>query len=372
VLLTEASRLDGIELSLIRRMTQEAPRGAVNLALGELGFPLPDVLRQKAIALLQEGTPVYTPNAGLPELRRAISLLYPGSSPDNVCVCNGAEEAIFVALLTLLEPGDRMAVPDPDYSAYPNIGRIMGADIVRLPYSADLQSVDLALWESKLCEGVKALILSNPGNPAGHVFSGAGILHLLDICVKHQLILIVDEIYLGLYFDAVPVSFWDARHASRLIIIGGLSKSHCMSGWRLGWGLFPQGIISAVVKARQYVSTCSNWLSQKLAEFALSPQGSLAAAGVLDSLKECRAVVKERLSGSGIKFYLPSATPYCLLQVGGDDVAVARELARKGVVTVPGSAFGEMGRSWLRLNYAVPLDKLKQALEVILEELHFH
>ncbi|NMD13483.1 MAG: aminotransferase class I/II-fold pyridoxal phosphate-dependent enzyme, partial [Candidatus Cloacimonetes bacterium] len=129
--MTEASRLDGIELSLIRRMTQEAPRGAVNLALGELGFPLPDVLRQKAIALLQEGTPVYTPNAGLPELRRAISLLYPGSSPDNVCVCNGAEEAIFVALLTLLEPGDRMAVPDPDYSAYPNIGRIMGADIVR-------------------------------------------------------------------------------------------------------------------------------------------------------------------------------------------------------------------------------------------------
>ncbi len=368
----EARRLRGIELSLIRRMMQIAPPDAINLALGELGYALPATLRDKAIELLRDSTPVYTPNAGLPALREAIAAQYPGSGESLVCVCNGVEEAAFVTLLSLLDPGDTVAIPDPDYTAYPAICKILEANVLRLPFESDLSTVDWGRWESLLAPDVKALLLSHPSNPCGHVFSEVEADRLKDLCRRNGILLIVDEIYARLYFSSRPASFWDPAAADGLIMLGGLSKSHCMSGWRLGWVLAPPGISGSIVKTRQYVSTCSNWLSQKLAEFALSAQGLEAADEVLCQLKASRSVVIQSWGALAERVILPQASPYLILRVGGDEVAVASQLAARGVITVPGNAFGEVAKGWLRINYAVPQPKLERALEIITDELHLH
>jgi aspartate/methionine/tyrosine aminotransferase len=367
---SEAQRLRGIELSLIRKVTQAAPPGAINLALGELGFPLPQILREEALRLLQTATPVYTPNAGLSELRSAIAALYPGSDPEDICVCNGAEEALFVSLLSILDTGDAVAIPDPDYPAYAAICALLEAKVVRLPYLESLQAADLDEWERLIAGGVEVLVLSHPSNPAGHVFSEADARRLACLCEEYEVTLVVDEIYRELFFcDPLP-SFHG--HLENLILLGGVSKSHCMSGWRLGWALVPPTLSAAVVKARQYVSTCSNWLSQQLAIYALSPLGGAAAEEVLDQLKTCRAQALERLGHFGGRLLAPPATPYLMLKVDADDLDICARLAKKGVVCVPGSAFGKVSRGWLRLNYAVPNTKLATGLDIICDELHFH
>ncbi len=368
--LTESRRLRDIELSLIRQIMQDAPPEAVNLALGELGFPLPESLRQKALELLREATPVYTPNAGLPRLRDAIARLYPGCSADNVCVCNGVEEAIFVSLLALLDPGDLVAIPDPDYPAYPAIVNILECRVLRLPFESDLSSVDRNLWTSLLNTGLKALILSHPSNPAGHIFTGEELEWLVKTCEAQGITLLVDEIYSRLLFQGQLASPYGLSR--NIFVLGGLSKSHCMSGWRIGWTVSPPELSGAVIKARQYVSTCSSWLSQQLAVFALSAEGSAPAAEVLAELQACRRLALQKLEPWGEKLLAPAATPYLMLRVKGYDLQVCRDLATRGVICVPGSAFGERSRGWLRLNYAVERHKLEKALEIINDELHLH
>lgn len=368
--LNESARLGRIELSLIRQVMQSAPPDAINLALGELGFTLPDLLRSKALELLQQATPRYTPNAGIPGLRQAISDHYHGSSAEQVCVCNGVEEALFVTLQAILDPGDLVAVPDPDYPAYSAICKLMDASVMRLPFESDILSVNWDEWDRLLTPQVKALVFSHPSNPCGHVFSAEELERLVCLCEERGIILIVDEIYKHLWFDHAPPGFFGK--AEGIFILGGLSKSHCMSGWRIGWVLSPLVLAASVIKARQYVSTCSNWLSQHLAEYALSPDGMQAADEVMEQLKACRSLAREKLSPFHQQALFPSASPYMMLKVNGDDLSICRDLAAKGVICVPGIAFGEVTKGWLRLNYAVPQEILAPALDTVIYELYLH
>ena len=368
--LNEARRLRGLELSQIRQVIQAAPPDAINLALGELGFPLPGSLRHHALKLLQTATPVYTPNAGLPRLRESITRQYPGSDPGNICVCNGVEEALFVSLLSLLDPGDTVAIPDPDYPAYASIVKILECNVLRLPYESNLSSVDWDLWASLLDKDVKTLVLSHPGNPAGHIFDRDELERLAEFCNRHGITLLVDEIYYRLAFEGMPPSF--NGKVEHLFQLGGLSKSHCMSGWRVGWVLSPPELAAAVVKARQYVSTCSNWLSQQLAVFALSEEGLAASREVLEQLKACRDLALNKLEPWTQKFFSASATPYLMMMCPPDALSISRSLAARGVICVPGNAFGRVAAGWLRINIAVALDKLETALDRIIDELYLH
>ncbi len=368
--LTEARRLRGIELSLIRKVLQSAPPEAINLALGELGFPLPEILRHKALELLQTSTPVYTPNAGIAELRDAVAARYPGAVADSVCICNGAEEAIFITLLSLIDPGDTVAIPDPDYPAYSSICNILEAKVIRLPYESDLLSVDWDRWEVLLAGGVKALIFSHPSNPCGHVFSAEEVERLSTICSENGVAMVLDGIYDTLCFSEPPPSF--CCRSKSLFMIGGLSKSHCMSGWRLGWVVSPPSLAASVIKARQYVSTCSNWLSQHLGSFALTPTGMQSAKTALGLLKDSRRFALQRMGHSLERVLVPPASPFLMLKVDGDDLKYSQKLAGKGVICVPGRAFGEVSRGWLRINIGVPQEKLSPALDIICDELSLY
>lgn len=368
--LTEANRLQGIELSLIRRIMQAAPPDAINLALGELGFPLPEFLRGKALELLRTETPVYTPNAGIPLLREAIAKLHPDYTASSVCVCNGVEEALFVSMLALLNPGDCIAIPDPDYPAYSAIAKMLECKVIRLPFESDLSSVDWELWAKLLTADVKALVFSHPSNPAGHVFSEEEAERLAKLCAELGIVMIVDGIYDRLVFTGAVPKFYG--QSAGLFVLGGMSKSHCMSGWRIGWTLAPPELAEAVVKARQYVSTCSNWLSQQLAMYALSDEGLAASREVLDQLKARRELALTRLKPWREKVMAPPAGPYLMLRTPDDDLQVCQHLAAKGVICVPGRAFGSVSQGWLRINIAVPPAKLETALEIVINELYLH
>jgi aspartate/methionine/tyrosine aminotransferase len=349
---------------------QSAPPDAINLALGELRFELPDLLRRKALEILKTGTPVYTPNAGTIGLREAIAAYQGNCKADDVCVSNGAEEAIFITLLSLLNPGDRVAIPDPDYPAYPAIVNLLEAEVVRLPFNKDFSTIDWDEWDRLLGSGIKAVVLSSPSNPSGFTYSPVQQQRLESLCRKHHATLIVDEIYRNLCFTGEPCS-WNVK-TDIVFLVGGLSKSHCMSGWRLGWVVAPPYLSASLVKARQYVSTCSNWLSQHLAEFALSSEGMAAAEAVRNELHSRRDLCRDFFSSLKAEVHIPDATPYLLLKVEGDDAEAAYSLARKGVLTVPGSSFGEVTKGWLRMNYAVPELELAKALGIIRDELHLH
>ncbi len=341
-----------------------APQGAVNMALGELGYAFPSNLRARAISLLQSGNPSYTPNAGLPELREAISAYYgKDAHPDQICVCNGAEEAIFILLTALINPGDRIAIPDPDYPAYPAIARMMTAEVIRLKSSCQPDRVDWEQWERQLAGGVKLLLLSNPTNPTGLYLAPDELDKLIEICAKYNVILAMDEIYRELYLQTQPLSAWGLY--DKLFVISGLSKSHLMSGWRIGWLLSPPGFSSAIIKTRQYVSTCSNWLSQMLGIFALSKEGMEETAVIRRQLANSQLMAYNALKGYFPELLLPAATPYIMFKVPDDDLQYASALASRGVITVPGSAFGDVARGWIRINHALDPDALTLGLSRI-------
>lgn len=349
---TEAERLQEIEISLIRQVMNNAPPDAINLALGELAFPLPNFLKQAAIKLIREGNAVYTPNAGLFTLREAVAEYYADSTTaTQICICNGAEEAVYLTLLSLINPRDWLAIPDPDYPAYSAIAGMMGAKVVRLPLAEDLNRIDWKLWESLLTPNIKALLLSTPSNPSGLCFSRPDLEHLAAICNEHNIIVIVDEIYKHLYLREPQAS--PDQDFNNLIRIGGLSKSHCMSGWRLGWINAPLKIAPALIKAKQYVSTCAPWLSQKLAEIALSTEGWKHSELIRQRLARHQALALEILKDTNNPILAPPAGPYLMLKISGDDLAFTTMAAQKGVICVPGSAFGRVSQGWIRLNFGV-------------------
>lgn len=347
---------------------------SVNLALGELGFDMPQFLREKAIEIITSATAVYTPNAGLLETREAIvAAYYPASCPDRICVCNGAEEAIFITLFSILNPGDLVAIPDPDYTAYPAICKMLDAKVVRLPFAKDFHTIDWDVWERTFECGVKALVLSNPSNPSGFALDHHSAQKLADICDRNGVIIIVDEIYSMLYFDSSHVSL--DQYTSNLFVINGLSKSHCMSGWRLGWVNAPPSMPASLIKAKQYISTCSNWLAQKLAVFALSPEGLDSVKPIYAQLFENRQLAIDLLkkrTDDPASLNIPSATPYLMLKLKADDLATAASLAKKGVLTACGRAFGDSGLDWLRINVAIDKALLDKALRILTDELYPH
>jgi aspartate/methionine/tyrosine aminotransferase len=343
---------------------ESAPSNAINLALGELSFPMPERLKEQAIKLLMDGNPAYTPNAGLNELRDLMGEICQ-VKPEQVIVCNGAEEAVFITLLACLNSGDMIAIPDPDYPAYPAIASILEAKVIRLPFNTDFKSIDWDRWD-KLLSGAKAIILSAPSNPSGFCFDNESALRFSELCNRHKILVCVDEIYDKLWFESIPVSIAD--HLEGVVRIGGLSKSHLMSGWRLGWIIAPEIMASSLTKAKQYISTCSHWLSQKLALFALSDEGMEIAELTRMQLRANRDWLKSRFTDklpSGIsQIHFPEATPYILMQTK-DPLSYCRSMAEHGVVLVPGQAFGRVSDSFVRLNFGVRLDLLQQAIEIL-------
>jgi len=374
---TPAARLAGIEKSAIRQIYDRAPAGSINLGLGEPDFPTPAVIREEAIRFIYQEKIRYTPNAGVFELRRAIAEYYGDAAKyENVCVTNGSQEALFVALMAIIDPGDEVLLPDPGFVAYPTIVRMAGGKAVfyKLPAAKNF-AFDAEDFLRKVTTKTRVVIVTSPSNPTGRALQAADCQIIAPALRDSATIVIADEIYRELYFSERPASMADFY--PRTLVISGLSKSHAMTGWRLGWVFGDPEIIRHLIVLHQYATTCASAISQRAALAAFTDEGRIAAEKLREALRARRDFLIEMIdtqlaAGEG-KFnrIVPDGAFYLMLDISrfGKSFEVTERLLRHRVITIPGAAFGEEAEGYLRLSFATDFDLLREGVQRIKQSL---
>jgi aspartate/methionine/tyrosine aminotransferase len=372
---TPARRAARLERTLIRRIFDSAPGDAINLGLGQPDLPTPTAVCEAGIRAIRQGRTRYTSTAGEPELRDAIARRYPGFARDGsqVVVTIGSQEAMFAALLCLVDPGDEVLFPDPGYPAYPVVAELAGAVPVAYPLRAERGfRIDPGDVEAGLTERTRAVILCSPSNPTGAIHRAADVEMLVGLLERRGIPWVSDEIYSGFAYEGEAPSpgRWSPDGG---VIVSGLSKDLSMTGWRVGWVVGPEALAERVTAAHQYLVTCASSVSQAAAVAALSEAGADAARAYLEIFRKRRELMAEELSRvPGIRFAMPDGAFYFFVDVSrhGSSLALGRRiLERRNVVTVPGEAFGSGGAGYLRISFAASEEQIVRGIRAIAKEL---
>ncbi|MEE4568942.1 aminotransferase A [Paenibacillus polymyxa] len=370
-------QVKNIQISGIRKIANKvaALPGTLSLTIGQPDFPTPAHIMEAAHRAIDEGRTTYTPNPGLPELREAAAafvarkygLNYRGL--DEVIVTNGASEALDITLRTILSPGDEVILPVPIYPGYEPLIRLSGG----IPVLADTRNSGFKLTaevlEPYLTERTKAVILGYPSNPTGRVMSHQELEAVADLLKERDLFIISDEIYSELIYDTPHVSIATLPGMrERTIVINGLSKSHSMTGWRIGFTLAPAEITQHMVKVHQYNVTCASSISQYAALEALTV-GVDDALPMREEYRKRRDYVHGRLTDMGIPLEKPEGAFYLFPSIAHFGLSsmdfTLKLLEEQGVAVVPGDAFSSYGEGYIRLSYAYGQDVLEQGLDKI-------
>ena len=356
-------------------MANEIP-DVISLGVGEPDFDTPWHIREAGIQALQPGKTFYTSNAGLQELRAAISsytkrktgLTY---NPENqIIVTVGGSEAIDLALRALLNAGDEVIYLEPGFvSYYPCIKLADGVPVpIRLTEENRFRLKPEQL-EAAVTPTSKVLILSYPNNPTGAVMEKEDLEALLPVIQKHDLIVISDEIYGELTYGVKHCSIAGLPGMEqRTIIINGFSKSFAMTGWRLGYALGNHEIIEQMVKIHQFAVMCAPTISQYAAIEAME-QGDGDIEAMRESYDQRRKFLYHELQRLGLPCFEPQGAFYMfpnIREFGLSSGEFALKLLKEEkVAVVPGDSFGECGEGFVRISYAASLQNLKEAVNRI-------
>lgn len=363
-------RLQGIEKSVIRQIFDRALPDSINLGLGEPDLPTPDVIRRAAVKAIVEEQNGYTSHAGLKTLREKIAADYPHleQDPERVIVTAGSQEALYLALLSLVDEGDEVLLPNPGFVAYPTIVKMAGgtAKFYRLPREHGF-AFDADEFRRALSPQTKVVVCISPSNPTGRTLSREDLGFIADAVREHGASLISDEIYRELYYTAErPQSasmFFD-----RTIVISGLSKSMSMTGWRLGWIGGEEAVIKAALVLHGYVTTCASTVSQKASLVAWSDEAAAARAGFRETFHTRRDHLLKLIQAElGLRAVTPEGAFYTMLDVSdfGSSMKVAEALLEQRVVTVPGAAFGSESEGFLRVSFCADHETLEEGVRRI-------
>ena len=365
-----ARRLRGIQKSMIRQVFDRALPGSINLGLGEPDLPTPDIIRRTAVKVIQDEQNGYTTHAGLPALREFIAndnkVL--GVSANDVIVTAGSQEALYLALLTLIDEGDEVLIPDPGFVAYPTITQMAGGATTTysLP-AAEGFSFDLESFKQSITPRTKVLVCISPSNPTGRTLSAAELKAMAAAIENTGIFVISDEIYRDLYFgDKRPASIAD--YYPNTLVISGLSKSMSMTGWRLGWICGATEVIRAALILHGYVTTCASTVSQKAALAAWTDEAESARKAHRNIFKERRDLLLSLLeTRAGLKAVTPDGAFYTMVDIHqyGSSIQVAEAMLEQRVITVPGAAFGKQGEGFLRVSFCASLDTLAEGVDRI-------
>lgn len=361
-------RLLGVEKSVIRQVFDRALPGSINLGLGEPDLPTPNVIRRAAVRVITEEQNGYTMHAGLPALRDKVASDYPylNDKPDRVIITAGSQEALYLALLTLVDEGDEVLLPNPGFVAYPTIVRMAGGIVkfYRLPAANDF-AFDAQEFRKALTPRTKVVVCISPSNPTGRTLTRSALISMADALRDHRAYLISDEIYRDLYYgDCRPESV--SSFDKRTIVVGGLSKSMSMTGWRLGWMCGAEEIIRAALVLHGYVTTCASTVSQKAALVAWTEEARIARAEFREIFRQRRAHLLEACETQlGLRAVAPDGAFYMMLDVSSysPSMNVAEALLKERVITVPGSAFGSESEGYLRVSFCADLDILTEGVD---------
>ena len=355
-------RVSEIDTSGIRKMFEAAGTGSINLGIGEPDVPTPAHVCDAAMDAIRKGYTRYTPGAGIPELRAALSekFLHDNNitvSPDEIIVTSGASEALHISLQALVEPGDDVLVPDPGFVSYMALSRIAGGRVISVPL------VDLCLNPDVVAEQItrntKVLIVNSPSNPCGTVQSRKEIRAFAELAEDHDFTIISDEVYEFFIYEGEHAS--PAEFTDNVVTVNAASKTYAMTGWRLGYLAARPEYIEQFHKVHQYVQACANSVAQTAALAAITgPQDCVTE--MRDRFKQRRDILLGGLREMDVECATPAGAFYVFPRVGDGD-RVSADMAERGVVTVPGSAFGIYGAEHIRMSYATSEANIVRALE---------
>ena len=368
--LAPPKRLQGIEKSVIRQVFDRALPGSINLGLGEPDLPTPDVIRRAAVKAIIEEQNGYTSHAGLKSLREKIAADYSHleQNPERVIVTAGSQEALYLALMVLVDEGDEVLLPNPGFVAYPTIVKMAGgtARFYRMPRE-NAFAFDLDEFRRALTPQTKVVVSISPSNPTGRTLSRSDLVSIADVVRDHGAYLISDEIYRELYYTPErPESL--SSFADRTIVISGLSKSMSMTGWRLGWIGGDEAVIKAALVLHGYVTTCASTVSQKASLVAWTDEAKAARAGFRETFRARRDHLLQLIESQlGLRAVTPDGAFYTMLDVHefGPSMKVAEALLEARVITVPGAAFGSESEGFLRVSFCADHDTLSEGVRRI-------
>jgi len=355
---------------------KDAGEDIILLCVGDPNFDTPPLIFAEALAAMRAGRTHYSPAQGEYELRLAIAELESRTSPhpcspDEVVVFPGATNAIFSVVSTLLDPGDEIIIPEPMYVGYTGMMQAVGAVIRPVPLCAARNfALDLDAMKAAVGPATRAMMVNTPGNPAGNIIAPGELAELAAFCHSRDLWLICDEVYSLITFKQPHRSLRScARELDNLIMVDALSKSHAMSGWRIGWAVAPCPVAERLARfGGSTLFGCSQFI-QDAAAYALRNDDVHVERMRLEYLAR-RDLVVERINAiPGLRCASPDAGMFVMVDVSGrgmDGQAFAEALLERcGVSVVPGVGFGPSARDFVRLTLAQDRAQLQRALDRI-------
>ena len=377
-----ASRMQriGVETAfevLVRARALEAQgRSIIHLEIGEPDFDTPSHIRTAAKKALDEGWTHYGPTQGFPELRQVIAQQVSESrginvGPQNVCVVPGGKPIIYFPILALIEEGDEVIYPNPGFPIYESMIAHAGGTPVPIPLVEERGfTFDLDVFRSRLSDRTKMVILNSPQNPTGGVIRPDDIRAIADLVRDRDLMILSDEIYSRIYYDAPPSSISNLPGMlEKTIILDGFSKIYAMTGWRIGYGVMPEWLVDPVNKLMVNSNSCTASFTQRAALAALTGPQDDSEAMVEEFRRRRDAFIAGLNRIPGFRCQMPEGAFYAFPNVTGTGIPSKRLadslLTDAGVACLSGTAFGEYGEGYLRFSYANSLENLNEAVERI-------
>ena len=371
-------QLDKIQVSLIRQFDQaisEIP-GVLRLTLGEPDFTTPDHVKEAAKRAIDQDQSYYTGMSGLLTLRQAASDFVKEKyqldyNPENeILVTIGATEALSATLTAILEEGDKVLLPAPAYPGYEPIVNLVGAEIVEIDTTENGFVLTPVMLEKAILEQgdkLKAVILNYPANPTGITYSREQLEALAAVLRKYEIFVVCDEVYSELTYTGENHVSLGTMLRDQAIIINGLSKSHAMTGWRLGFIFAPANFTAQLIKSHQYLVTAANTMAQHAAVEALTA-GKDDAEPMKKEYIQRRDYIINKMTDLGFEIIKPDGAFYIFAKIPAgynqDSFAFLKDFAqKKAVAFIPGAAFGQYGEGYVRLSYAASMGTIREAMK---------
>ena len=371
-------QLDKIQVSLIRQFDQaisEIP-GVLRLTLGEPDFTTPDHVKEAAKRAIDQNQSYYTGMSGLLTLRQAASDFVKEKyqldyAPENeILVTIGATEALSATLTAILEERDKVLLPAPAYPGYEPIVNLVGAEVVEIDTTENGFVLTPEMLEKAILEQgdkLKAVILNYPANPTGITYSREQLEALAAVLRKYEIFVVCDEVYSELTYTGEAHVSLGTMLRDQAIIINGLSKSHAMTGWRLGLIFAPAVFTAQLIKSHQYLVTAANTMAQHAAVEALTV-GKNDAEPMKKEYIQRRDYIIEKMTALGFEIIKPDGAFYIFAKIPAgynqDSFAFLKDFAqKKAVAFIPGAAFGRYGECYVRLSYAASMETIKEAMK---------
>ena len=371
-------QLDKIQVSLIRQFDQaisEIP-GVLRLTLGEPDFTTPDHVKEAAKRAIDQDQSYYTGMSGLLTLRQAASDFVKEKyqldyNPENeILVTIGATEALSATLTAILEEGDKVLLPAPAYPGYEPIVNLVGAEIVEIDTTENGFVLTPEMLEKAILEQgdkLKAVILNYPANPTGITYSREQLEALAAVLHKYEIFVVCDEVYSELTYTGGNHVSLGTMLRDQAIIINGLSKSHAMTGWRLGFIFAPANFTAQLIKSHQYLVTAANTMAQHAAVEALTA-GKNDAEPMKKEYIQRRDYIIDKMTDLGFEIIKPDGAFYIFAKIpvgyNQDSFAFLKDFAqKKAVAFIPGAAFGQYGEGYVRLSYAASMGTIREAMK---------